>query len=337
MSYHRGMADVIPKCSICNDSFLDADDAIILTCKHKMHLSCRDRRLITQGLTCCPACQPSISNRLLYGEFRVDKGNDIKARIEARAIPPQSLFTSGLLVPGQNIAKPTDPAVPEESQTSLLSISKVFMSVVSPTPADSYKSNNLPERVLEALKKKEPVRVLLAKNFRIDDIKSAKVSWILWEDSGYGVADAIALGAQWKDMIDMQFGQRYLPIKDYEVLRNMGVYFGHIFNDIHRCSWAALASMKLSCIVLFKLGFTFSCFYDIGSSEDDILLFNYITFNEFTTYLGLTKDVIVRCQPSLQLIARMRWTSDDFFRQWRMAVDLPQQPTMTTFTRAGHR
>lgn len=293
------------KCVYCHQPFLSVASKVSRSCNHEMHLSCYDKLKSVHGTSCCVGCFPKAIRSTLIGHFPVDMGDDKDARLmNAKVVPSQAIYLSAVLR--------------KEEALTLETMGK----------SDAmFDPDKLKDLVVFYLKSKTSPTIMLSKGCTMRHVK-AHVSWKEWEKYGYGVKDAKTMGAVWMDLKDMKFGEFWNEKRDYECLGSLdvfGVPFYQLFNDLWHRNWSLLASCALPPVILSKLGLTVDEFIRNQATHNDILLFNYISLEDFVRHLKLTSINFNQMQLSFAFMAQMRWEVPLLERYLAMRIQTPQQ------------
>lgn len=321
-------------CILCQKLLNSNTCAVVrMPCDHIMHDECRMQLFVCHRVQVCPVCFPTlVQQALAKEELPLDFGDDASVRtiVMNTNISPQAYDTRVTFAPPQSYVVPTDDTISSVSAEMLQQgggsvstsssggsaasgggIMGTLRRAVKTRPDNSFTSDNQSELLMQMLRRKATTDELSDRGFNIDAVCSGGVDWTCWESLGYGVRDAVCLGARWMNLVRMGFGHTLRDSGDYELLSQppLSVPFAMIFSTLWNCNWQLLADQHPSAKVLGKLGMKLADARQyLSLTAEDLVLLNYIPLHDYAQHLGLTTAYFQSWNPPEVLLARMQWS-----------------------------
>lgn len=325
-------------CIDCAQEIDARADMCRMGCGHQLHLACLLRLYTNHGISQCFKCSgvtlpsPSSNGNVL---LRLDFGQDANVRhaLQEQCVMPASAMTRATFTDRQPCLKPVD------SSTSKVPSAIVAMKdnpVLAPMakrilgPDVSFVAQNSAEHVHHALHQGFTTHQLMRAGITADHLIAANITWRHWHDLGYGIRDAVCLGARWRNLLDMGFGDGLAKhgTNDYHQLREppLQVSFSQFLQDVFHNSYAALAEKRLDAFILCALGLQWDTLLRLKlATHQDMTYFSYIPLEEMHTYMEVTRTTMLRERFSLEFLQHMRWTKEQLEAHLRVTVvDLQQ-------------
>lgn len=197
-------------------------------------------------------------------------------------------------------------------------------------PDTAFTDTNQKAYIDALLFTKAPPEVMKRVGVSMSAIIACGITWDKWESKGYGVSDAVALGADWSTLVDMRFGESLRDSGDYDMLHYppLNLTFPAIFSAVWQSQWSALGKQRCSAVVLKKLGLNFEHTDYTLMTLEDLQHLNYLSLTDFNQHLGLTPEIFMKWNPSKEFLEKMKWTEQQLRTVMKISVQRPQAPAV---------
>lgn len=323
--------DELVTCVECTRPIDRDTDFCHMACGHRFHLQCYMTLYLLHNVTRCFLCHSTadvatlrqasglgVHPSTVATHLPLDLGSDANVRrmLQSAVVSPTSLMTRSTHTEHQEQLPPRPTSMLDSSSTlSVSALVSGVLGVARPNPRDTTTTHTCTTDVHAALRRRLSAPELKRTGITIDHVVGSKITWRTWQELGYDVSDAVYLGARWRNLLDMKFGDAILQNNpmDYHLLRceSLNVSFALVMQDLFQNNYKNLARLCLSAAVLASLGMNWDDMLRLKLVQhDELVYFSYIPLSEICRWLHMGVEVFKRERFSLEFLSQMKWTKE---------------------------